>query len=46
MPRYSEERRQAVMAKFFPPYNQGVEEIAEQEGISAATVYEWRKAAR
>jgi len=46
MPRYSEERRQAVMAKLLPPYNQSVEEVAEQEGISSATVYKWRKAAR
>jgi len=46
MPRYSEERRQAVMAKLLPPYNQSVEEVAEQGGISSATVYKWRKAAR
>jgi transposase len=41
MPRHSEERRQAVMAKLLPPYNQSVEEVAEQESASAATVYKW-----
>jgi len=46
MLRYSDERRQAVMAKLLPPYNQSVDEVAEQEGISSATVYQWRKAAR
>jgi transposase-like protein len=46
MPRYPEERRQAVVAKLLPPYNQSVEEVARQEGISSATIYKWRKEAR
>ena len=46
MPRYSDERRQAVVAKLLPPYNQSIEEVARQEGISSATVYKWRKEAR
>jgi transposase-like protein len=46
MPRYSDERRQAVVAKLLPPYNQSVEEVARQEGISSATIYKWRKEAR
>lgn len=46
MPRYSEERRQAVVAKLLPPYNLSVEEVARQEGISSATIYKWRKEAR
>jgi transposase-like protein len=46
MPRYSDERRQAVVAKLLPPYNQSVEEVAREEGISSATVYKWRKEAR
>jgi hypothetical protein len=31
MPRYSDERRQAAVAKLLPPYNQSVEEVARQE---------------
>jgi len=46
MPRYSEERRQAVVAKLLPPHNLSPQEVAEQEGISLGTVYNWRKAAR
>ena len=46
MPRYSDERRQAVVAKLLPPYNQSVEDVAREEGISSATVYKWRKEAR
>lgn len=46
MPRYSEERRQAVVAKLLPPHNLTPHEVAEQEGISVATVYKWRKEAR
>lgn len=44
--KYSEERRHAVLAKLGPPYNQSVREVAEEEGISEATVYNWRKQAR
>jgi len=46
MPRYSDERHQAVVAKLLPPYNQSVEDVAREEGISSATVYKWRKEAR
>ncbi|MDW7749121.1 transposase [Halomonas sp.] len=46
MPRYSEERRQAVVAKLLPPHNLSPQVIAEQEGISLGTVYKWRKEAR
>src|SRR5699024_2767121 len=46
MPRYSEERRQAVVAKLLPPHNLSPRVIAEQEGISLGTVYRWRKEAR
>jgi len=46
MPRYSEERKQAVLAKMAPPQNMTVPELAAQEGISDATLYNWRKAAR
>ena len=46
MPRYSDERREAVLRKMLPPHNRSVVELAEEEGISAATLYLWRKQAR
>lgn len=46
MPRYSEERRQAVVAKLLPPHALSAYEVADQEGISVATLYKWRKEAR
>jgi len=39
MPRYSEERKQAVLQKMAPPQNMTVPELAVQEGISDATLY-------
>ena len=44
--KYSEERRQAVLAKLCPPHNRSIREVAAEEGISEATLYNWRKAAR
>ncbi|WPL15679.1 hypothetical protein Thiowin_00588 [Thiorhodovibrio winogradskyi] len=46
MPRYSEERRAAVVAKLLPPQNLSPQAVAEQEGLSLATVYKWRQDAR
>jgi transposase-like protein len=46
MPSYSNERREAVVAKLLPPRNLPVREVAQQEGISEPTVYKWRKEAR
>lgn len=46
MPSYSDERREAVVAKLLPPRNLPVREVAQQEGISEATVYKWRKEGR
>src|SRR5690554_2081991 len=46
MPRYSEERRHAVVTKLLRPHNLSPQVIAEQEGISLGTVYTWRKQAR
>ncbi len=43
---YSAERREAVLKKMLPPNNRSIREIAEEEGISEATLYNWRKAAR
>lgn len=46
MARYSEERKQAVLAKLLPPHNLSVQALAEQERISVPTLYKWRKEAR
>lgn len=46
MPRYSEERKAAVMRKLLPPENRTVVEVAQEEGISEVTLYNWRKKAR
>ena len=44
--RYSAERKEAVLRKMLPPNNRSIREIAAEEGISEATLYNWRKAAR
>jgi transposase-like protein len=44
--KYSEERKRAVLAKLCPPHNRSVREVAAEEGISEATLYNWRKRAR
>ena len=46
MPHYSPERKEAILQKMAPPHSQTVAELASQEGISTATLYNWRKAAR
>ena len=46
MPRYSEERKAAVMSKLLPPENRTVAEVAKEEGICEVTLYNWRKKAR
>ena len=46
MMRYSSERKEAVLKKMLPPANKTIKEIAREEGISEATLYNWRKAAR
>ena len=43
---YSIERKQAVLRKLLPPYNRTVADLAKAEGVSTATIYQWRKAAR
>ena len=45
MPNYSQERRQAVIAKMLPPVSASIPELSVQEGICAATLYYWRKQA-
>ena len=46
MKRYSHEGKEAVLRKLAPPMNLTVPEVAEAEGISAASLYNWRKQAR
>ena len=40
--RYSPERKEAVLRKMMPPHNRSVRELAREEGISEATLYNWR----
>ena len=44
--KYSPERREAILAKLMAPHNRTVAELAQEEGISEATLYNWRKQAR
>lgn len=44
--RYPAERKQAVLAKLSPPASRSVRDVAEEEGISEATLYNWRRQAR
>jgi hypothetical protein len=46
VPKYSEERREAVLRKMLPPHNRPLKELAAEEGISEATLYNWRRQAR
>lgn len=46
MPRYSDERKAAVLKKMLPPHNRSVTEVAESEGISQGTLYNWRSQAK
>jgi|TARA_R100000093_G_C1945109_1_gene74021 transposase-like protein len=46
MKHYSHERKAAILQKMAPPQSLTVAEVARQEGISTATLYNWRKAAR
>lgn len=46
MSRISPERRQSIIQKMMPPMNIRVKELAEQEGISEATLYNWRSQSR
>ncbi|OOE38110.1 transcriptional regulator, partial [Salinivibrio kushneri] len=39
MPRYSEERKAAILKKLLPPNNKTISEIAAEEHISEATLY-------
>ncbi len=43
---YPKERKEAVLKKMLPPNNRPIPVIAREEGISEATLYNWRNAAR
>ena len=44
--RYSPERKESVLRKMMPPHNRSIKQLAREEGISEATLYNWRKHAR
>lgn len=44
--KYTEQRRESVLAKMLPPRSVSIAQLSEEEGISQATLYLWRKAAR
>jgi transposase-like protein len=46
MKRISPERKNTVLAKLLPPYNMTVAAVAQMEGISEATLYNWRNQAK
>jgi transposase-like protein len=43
---YSPERKEAVLRKMMPPHNRSIKQLAQEEGISEATLFNWRKQAR
>jgi transposase-like protein len=44
--KYPDERKQAVIAKMMPPHNKSIAQLAEEERICTATLYNWRNEAR
>ncbi|POD97343.1 transposase, partial [Pectobacterium odoriferum] len=46
MKRISPERKASILAKLLSPYNMTVAAVAQMEGISEATLYNWRNQAR
>ncbi|EAR22100.1 transposase [Nitrococcus mobilis] len=46
MSKYPDERRAAALVKLMPPSNRTVSEVAAEEGVSTAMIYNWRKQAR
>ncbi len=43
---YSPERKESVLKKLLPPNNISIAALSKEEGISDATLYNWRKEAR
>ena len=46
MPRYSDERKQAILSKLLPSLNLSIAEVSRHEGIGLQTLYNWRAQAR
>ena len=46
MKRIAPERRDAIVQKMMPPTNRKLSELSKEEGISAATLYNWRTQAK
>lgn len=44
--RYPPKRKEAVLRKMMPPHNRSIKRLAQEEGISEATLYNWRKHGR
>lgn len=44
--RYPPERKESVLRKMMPPHNRSIKQLAQEEGISEATLFNWRKQAR
>ena len=46
MPRYSDDRKQAILNKLQPPLNLSVAQVSRDKGIGLQTLYNWRNHAR
>jgi transposase-like protein len=44
--KYSKKRKEAVLKKMMAPHNRSIKELAAEEGITEATLYNWRNKAR
>ena len=44
--RYSPERKESVLRKMMPPHNRSIKQLAQEEGILEATLFNWRKQTR
>jgi len=40
--RYSPEKKESVLKKMMPPSNRSISQLAQEEGISEAKLYNWR----
>jgi len=46
MSHYSAERKEVILKQLLPPHNRTVTEVSAHEGISTATLYNWRNKAK
>ncbi|MEA3429369.1 MAG: transposase [Thermodesulfobacteriota bacterium] len=40
--RYPKEKKEAILKNMMPPNNQTIADLAQDEGISEGTLYNWR----